>query len=82
MRADGQRSAFVAGGHDTEQQLGAGVIQRCKADLIDEQEIGPEKGVNDLADGVVGQPAVKRLDEVGTVLPGQNRSLTPSTCWR
>ena len=32
VRGDGQRAAFVAGGDEPEQQLGAGVIERSEAD--------------------------------------------------
>jgi hypothetical protein len=33
--ADGQGAAFVGGGDEAEQQLGAGVVQRCEPDLVD-----------------------------------------------
>lgn len=33
--ADAQAAAFVGGGDEPEQQLGAGVIQRCEADFVD-----------------------------------------------
>jgi len=65
VRGDGKGAAFVAGGHQSEQQLGAGVIEWGEANLINDEQVGSEQGVDDLADGVVGQPAVEDLDEVG-----------------
>jgi hypothetical protein len=35
VRGHGQAAAFVGGGDEPEQQLGAGVIQRCEADFVD-----------------------------------------------
>ena len=65
MRPDAEGAAFVGGGDEPEQQLGAGVVQRCEAELVDEDEVVAEQGVDDPADGVVGQAAVEGLDEVG-----------------
>ena len=33
--ADAEAAAFVGGGDEAEQQLGAGVVQRCEAELVD-----------------------------------------------
>ncbi len=45
----------------------AGVVQRREPDLVDEDEIVTQQGIDDAADGVVGQAAVELLDEVGRV---------------
>src|SRR6478609_3920217 len=50
---NGQAAAFVGGGDEPEQQLGARVIQRREADLVEDHQIVPEQRVDDLADGVV-----------------------------
>src|ERR1019366_1767634 len=71
-------AAFVGGGDDAEQQLGAGVIQRGEADFVDDDQVVAEQGVDDLADGVVGQAAVEGLGqvsggEVTDLVPGVHR---------
>ena len=58
---DAQGPAFVGGGYQAEQQLGAGVVERGEADFVDDDQVVAEQGVDDLADGVVGQPAVEGL---------------------
>jgi hypothetical protein len=65
VRGDPERSALVGGRDDAEQQLGAGVVERGEADLVDDDEVVAEQGVDDAADGVVGQAAVEGLGEVG-----------------
>ena len=65
VRGDGQRAAFVGGGDEPEQQLGAGVVQRGEADFVEDDQVVAEQGVDDLADGVVGQAAVEGFDEIG-----------------
>ena len=35
VRADAQGAAFVGGGDEAEQQLRAGVVQRCEPKLVD-----------------------------------------------
>ena len=63
--ADAEGAAFVGGGDEPEQQLGAGVVERGEAELVDEDEVVAQQGVDDPADGVVGQAAVEGLDEFG-----------------
>ena len=63
MAGDAQCAAFVGCGDDPEQQLRAGVIQWGEADFVDEDEVVAQQGVDDAADGVVGQAAVERFDE-------------------
>ena len=59
MDGDAQGAAFVGGGDEPEQQLGAGVVQRREPDFVDHDEVVAEQGVDDPADGVVGQAAVE-----------------------
>ena len=61
--------AFVGGRDEPEQQLGAGVVQRCEAELVDQDQVVAQQGVDDLADGVVGQASVERLDQIGGEVP-------------
>ena len=65
VAGDAQGAAFVGGRDHPEQQLRAGVIQRREPDLIDQDEVVAEQGVDDPADGVVGQAAVEGLGELG-----------------
>ena len=58
MRGDGQGSAFVGARDEPEQQLGAGVVERGEAEFVEDDQVDPEQGFDDLADGVVGQAAV------------------------
>jgi len=39
VRGDAEGAAFEGGGDEPEQQLGAGVVQRCEADLIDQEDV-------------------------------------------
>ena len=55
---DSQGAAFVAGGDEPEQQLSAGVIERGESDLVADDQVVAEQGVDDPADAVVGQAAV------------------------
>ena len=43
----------------------AGVVQGFAPELVEEDEVVAEQGVDEAADGVVGQAAVEGLDEVG-----------------
>jgi hypothetical protein len=60
----GQGASFVGGGDESEWQLGAGVIEGREADFVDDDQLGAQQGVDDLADGVVGQAAVEGFDQV------------------
>jgi hypothetical protein len=62
VRSDAERAPLVGGGDEPEQQLGSGVIQGREPEFVDEHELVAEQGVDDLADGVVGQAAVEGLD--------------------
>ena len=63
--ADAEAAAFVGGGDEPEQQLGGGVVQRGEAELVADDQVVAEQGVDDFADAVVGQAAVEGVDEVG-----------------
>src|SRR5712691_4403067 len=59
-----QAAAFVGGGHETKQQLAAGVVEWSEAELVDQNQLVPQQAANDLADGVIGQAAIQRFDQV------------------
>jgi len=40
------------------------VIERSEADLVEDHEVVPEQGVDDLPDGAIRQPTVEGLDEI------------------
>jgi hypothetical protein len=65
VRADAQGAAFVGGGDEPEQQLRAGVVQWREAQFVDDDQVVAELGVDDAADGVVGQAAVEGFDQFG-----------------
>src|SRR6202035_4845681 len=65
VAGDAQGAAFIGGRDHPEQQLRAGVIQRREPDLVDQDEVVAQQGVDDAADGVVGQAPVEGLGELG-----------------
>src|SRR3954464_12256668 len=65
VRADAQGAAFVGGGDESEQQLGAGVVERGEAEFVADDQVVAQQGVDDPSDGVVGQGPVEGLDQVG-----------------
>src|SRR5205085_7152042 len=65
VAGDAERAAFVGGGDDAEQQLGASVVERGESDLVDQDQVVAEQGVDYLAGGVVGQAPVEGFGEVG-----------------
>jgi hypothetical protein len=56
VRADAEGPALIGGGHESEEELGAGVVHRGEADLVDQDQVGFEDLLEDPADRVVGQP--------------------------
>jgi hypothetical protein len=56
---DAEGAAFVGGGDEPEQELCAGVVQGREPDFVDEHEVVAEQGVDDFADGVVGESSVE-----------------------
>ncbi|MDP1821259.1 MAG: hypothetical protein Q8K58_15370 [Acidimicrobiales bacterium] len=65
VAGDAERAAFVGGGDEPEQELGAGVIEWGEAELVDDDQLSAEQLFDDAADAVVGEPAVEGLDELG-----------------
>ncbi len=65
-RADAQRASLIGCGDDAKEELGAVVVHRGEADLVDQDQVGFEDLFDHLADGVVGQSAIEVLDEVGS----------------
>src|SRR5690348_1562068 len=61
---DAQGAAFVGGGDEPEQQLGAGVVEGGEPDLVADDQVVAQQGVDDAADAVVGQAAVEGLDQL------------------
>jgi hypothetical protein len=45
-----QGAALVGGGDEAEQQLGAGVVQRGEAELVDDDQVGAEERLDAPAD--------------------------------
>ena len=79
VRADGQRAAFVGASDEPEQQLGSDVVEGRETEFVEDDQVDPQQGFDDLADGVVGQAAVESFDEVGGgevahLVPGVNGS--------
>lgn len=59
-------AALVGGGHETEEQLMAGSIERREAELVHDHKIAAQQAVDELAHGVGGEAAaVQRLYEGG-----------------
>ena len=65
MAGDGEGAAFVGGGDEPEQQLGAGVVEGGEPDFVEEDETVAEQGLDHFPDAVVGQAAVEGVGEVG-----------------
>lgn len=49
-------SAFVGGDDKAERQLGAGVVQRCEPDLIDQDDVVAQQASMVLPDGLSASP--------------------------
>jgi hypothetical protein len=65
VRTDAERLVLIRGGHDAEEELGAGVVHGREANFVDQDEVGLHDLLDDPADRVVGEPAVEGLDEIG-----------------
>src|SRR5581483_12245277 len=50
---------------DSEEQLGAGVVHRGEADLVDQDEVGLQDLLDHPSDAVVGETAIEDLDKLG-----------------
>jgi hypothetical protein len=64
VRADAQGAAFVGGGDEAEQQLGAGVVQRGEPELVDDDQVGAQQRIDAPADAVVGAADAKRPQSI------------------
>src|SRR5450755_1160443 len=60
-----ESAAFVGGGDEPEQQLGAGVVERGEPYFVNQDQLVAEQVLDEAADGVVGQAAVEGLGGVG-----------------
>ncbi len=65
VAADPERDALVGRCHEPEQQLCTGVIERGEAKLVDDHGVRTEDLLDHLADGVVCEPSIQRLDKLG-----------------
>ena len=65
VAGDAQGAAFVGGGDEPEQLLRAGVVQGCEPDLVADDQVVAEQGVDDPSAAVVGQAPVEGLDQLG-----------------
>ena len=65
MAGDAQADPLIGGGEEPEEELAASGVERGEANLVDDDHVDPEKGVDDAADRVVGQAAVEGLDQLG-----------------
>src|SRR5579859_196044 len=59
-----QAAMLVGGGHEPKQQLRTGVIQGSKTQFIDQNQLVAQQLADQLANGVVGQSAVQRFDQI------------------
>ncbi len=61
VRSDAEGAAFVGGGDEPEQQLGAEVVERREPEFVDDDEVVAQQVADDPSDGVVGLSAVEGL---------------------
>jgi hypothetical protein len=54
---EGTGTLCLVGGYESKQQLGAGVVEWGEPDLVADEQVGPQYGVDDVAAGVVGEAA-------------------------
>src|SRR6266851_9050508 len=59
-----EAASLVGGGHQTEEQLRAGLVERGEPYFIVQDQVVAQQAVDDAADGVIGQAAVELLDEL------------------
>jgi hypothetical protein len=65
VAGEAEGAPLVSGGDEAEQELGAGEVKGCKAQFIEDDQVGAEEVVDDIANRVVGDAAIERLDKVG-----------------
>ncbi len=86
MAGDAEPAAFVGGGDEAKQQLRAGVVEGGEVELVDDDQVVAQLGVDDASDAVVGEAAVEGLDQVGggaaVVARGSTRTETKTQTGR
>ena len=58
-----EAAPLVGGGHEAEEQLGPDIVERCEAEVVDDDEVVAQEALDDPAHGVVGETPVEGLDE-------------------
>jgi len=61
---DRDRALLVGGGDEAEQVVGGDAVQRGEAEVVDHDQVVTQQPFDELADGVVGQSAVERFDQL------------------
>ena len=61
---DRDRALFVGGGDEAEQVVGGDAVQGGEAEIVDHDQVVAQQAFDELADGVVGQAAVERFDQL------------------
>ena len=75
---DRDRALFVGGGDEPEQVVGGDAVKRGEAEVVDDDEVVAQEAFDQLADGVVGEAAVERFDQLvglkeADLVPGGDR---------
>ena len=60
VAGDPERPALVRRGDEAEQELGADGVEGRKPQLVDDEKVGSQEPIDDLADRVVGETAIER----------------------
>ena len=55
---------LVGGGDEAEQVVGGDAVHGGEAEVVDDDEVVAQQPFDELADGVVGQAAVERFDQL------------------
>jgi hypothetical protein len=63
VAGDPERHLLLGGGDELEEELSTGVVEEGEADLVDDDEVGPEQLFDHPADPVVGKTPLEGLDE-------------------
>ena len=61
---DRDRALFVGGGDEAEQVVGGDAVQGGEAEVVDDDEVVAQQAFDQFADGVVGEAAVERFDQL------------------
>ena len=63
---DAEAATLAGSGHEPEEQLRTDIIEGREAEVIDDDEVGPQEALHDAPDAVVGEAPIERLDERGS----------------